>query len=216
MQSTEHEYTGSDRERPRVVCVYKSGGDFTVEYVRRLSISLEAYSGLKLTCLSDDPAVAEYAEYVPIQHTDWPKWWPKLELFEHFNHALYVDLDVIIKRDVRLLLDMEPYSFGILAAFGKSGKGNSSVMRWHGDYSYIPAAFSVDRIPEYSQKGRLGKWGDQDFIYDHLGFKPDFIQHKFPNMVASRKRDPINVCRNAALLCYHGKPRPHDTNWWPL
>lgn len=194
----------------KIVCVYKTGGDFTTQYIRRLARSVKNHTGMTLTCLSDDDRVSKYCDHVPIVN-GWPKWWSKLELFQHFDHAVYVDLDTIIKGDISALLDMGPRHFGMCAAFGDSGRGNSSVMRWRGDFSYIPARFTHCQIPEYSKIG--GKWGDQDFIWDNLGFEPELIQHNHPGLIASRKKNSILERRDCKVLCYHGRPRPHQTNW---
>lgn len=194
----------------KIVCVYKTGGDFTLQYIRRLARSVKHHTGMTLACLSDEDRVSNYCDHVPIVN-GWPKWWSKLELFQHFDHAVYVDLDTIIKSDISTLLDMQEGNFGMCAAFGASARGNSSVMRWRGDFSYLTDLFTLDRIAEYS-KPRT-KWGDQDFIWDNLRSPPELIQESHPGLIASRKLSCFKSRQDCGILCYHGRPRPHQTNW---
>lgn len=190
--------------------VYKTGGDYSLEYVRRLASSGARHGVKDIVCLSDDPAVSRYCEHIQLVH-GWPGWWSKLELFKHLKSALYVDLDTIINGSLSAMLS-HPHRFTMLKDFNGSGKGASGVMAWNGDYRYLADLFTPDRIPEYSQGGI--KWGDQDWINDHLSHRPEFLQDLFPGAIVSRKWERNRRARvRASLVCYHGKPRPHECRW---
>lgn len=190
----------------KAVCVYKTGGDYNLEYVERLVASIREYApdGVEVYCLSNDPNVASICHYVPLT-TEWTGWWCKLELFKHFDEAVYFDLDTVIRGDISNLF-LYPHTFSMLSDFYHPSYPASGVMAWKGDYTYISEGFEMSRADEYKQ---TGKWGDQGWITDHLGFAPTRIQNIAPGTVASFKR-PYN---SEPVICFHGNPRPHVVGW---
>jgi len=192
-----------------VALVYRTGGDYFPEYVRRLAMAARANGARTVVCLSDHHGVSQWCEHIPLT-TDWPGWWAKLELFRALSgRVVYFDLDTAIRRSIRPILEY-PHRFTMLRGF-KSDRGASGVMAWNGDFSHVARDFCASRIPEYSARG--GKWGDQDWINDHLGFEPEYFQDIWPGVIASRKLDRVRARMAASIVCYHGKPRPHQCAW---
>lgn len=189
-----------------VALVYKTGGDYTLEYVSRITKALRKHGATKIKILSDDSRVRAYGEYVPLKHS-LSGWWNKLELFYLTGKTIYFDLDVIINGDISALLNHD-FDFAMLKGF-KHGAVNSSVMAWNGDFSHLMTKFNKAIIPEYSHS--ISKWGDQAYIADHVGAKISVIQDVLS--VVSRKYAPIEERQQASVICYHGKPRPHETGW---
>lgn len=193
-----------------VACVYKTGGDYSLEYVKRLYDGVRANCDKPFVCLSDDDGAKEYCdEYIPLAN-GWHGWWSKIELFHHLQSALYFDLDTVIKGNIQNLCDFD-HRFTMLSDFNKRNHSPASgVMAWNGDYKSIYDRFDIKIADKY--KTRL-KWGDQSYISDSLDHDPDRFQELFNNTFASYKWDRPTRKRRASVVCYHGKPRPHETGW---
>ena len=187
-------------------CVYRTGGDYDLEYVRRLIESVRsnvAYE-IEVVCLSDDPRVIQYCDrHIVLDNL--PGWWSKLNLFKHLTSSVYADLDTIIRGDITPLFEYD-HKFTMLTDFYHPKFPASGIMAWNGDYSFLHSRWDMSKEPEFK---KTGKWGDQGWITEQLGFAPDRIQTKFPGLCASYKAgytlEPI--------VCFHGKPRPHQVNW---
>jgi len=194
-----------------VALVYRTGGDYSLEYVDRLTKNCIRFGAKRVVCLTDDPDVASICEPIPLKH-NWPGWWSKLELFEQLDSALYFDLDTVINGDITHLLEYN-HKFTMLKGFSKNNqRGASGVMAWNGDYAYLSENFSEERIPEYTNILK-SKWGDQDWINDHIQSPVEYFQQIFPKQIVSRKCNSLVERQNASVICYHGNPRPHNTGW---
>jgi hypothetical protein len=206
-----------------VACVYRTGGDFTPEYVHRLGDSFARHCKVphRFVCLTDAPLRGE--EIIPLVHR-WPGWWSKLELFYLRGPVVYADLDTLILNDITDICAY-PHEFSVLMQVGKKptsiGGGErdfgSAFMAWNQDLSHIPAAFNLARIPEYSTRA---KWGDQAFIQDHLDRPATKLQELFPNRFVHYKthvrradKSPGPAPAGASVVLFSGKPRPHEINW---
>ena len=189
-----------------VAMVYRSGGDYDLEYVRRLARSIRKFSNdnVKIHCISDIKDVQTICRYIPFS-TDYKGWWSKLELFNHFDNCLYFDLDTVIRGDISPLLQHNYSRFTMLEDFYSKGCPASGIMAWKGDYSHIPVGFENKYDGDYR---RSGKWGDQGWITERVE-NPNFFQNLFPNKIASYK---LNY-NTADIICFHGKPRPRDVGW---
>ena len=134
-------------------------------------------------------------------------WWAKLELFKAFpkgDRVLYFDLDTVITDSIDDIAAYDGY-FAALRDFYRPNDLGSGVMAWE--------AGTVDKI--YDRWVELGKpelmGGDQQWIYMMM---PDAVrlQDVYPGKFASYK---IGNIENASVVCFHGKPRPHEVNFNP-
>lgn len=189
-----------------VVTVLRSGGEYKPCHVQALAEQVERWSGRKLVCLSD--VEVEGVECRPLQ-TDWPRWWPKLEVFREFDSALYLDLDTVIVGPLGAILDTS-HTFTALADFYRPSLLGSGLMAWEGDYSALYRAFKPEYMPSFS---RFPNLGDQAWIGRRVG-KYDRWQDKFPGMVVSYKahRCDRGVPKGASIVCFHGKPKPWEVS----
>jgi len=195
-----------------VVCVYKTGGDFDARYVRKLMDSALEHGADDFICLTDDMTLNQFCEVIPLEY-DLPGWWSKLELFKLAgDNYIYFDLDTVIHGDIKPFLEY-PHTFTMLRDFNKkANRPASGIMAWSGDYSHLLYDFDKREIDRYTPlKG--GKLGDQAYIADRLGFQPDYVQDLFPELTCSHKWDTLETRQNRPVVCYHGKPRPHETEW---
>lgn len=195
-----------------VACVLKSGGDYGPDYVSRLKNSVARNLTLphKFVCLSDMDVDCERIKLKDL----YPGWWSKLELFRpglFDSKVLYLDLDTVILRNIDGLVKHN-HRFSMLHGMRESTKHRraSGIMAWNGDYSFI-----YDEFKELSQKEIDKISWDQRFIIKVLrdyGVEPEVIQNIFrgvlsyKNNIRGRKVMP----RKAKIICFHGKPRPHE------
>jgi len=202
-----------------IVCVWKTGGDFDAEYVRRLCGGVRRHlRAARFACLTDatEPMPAS-VDVIPLVN-GWPGWWSKMEVFRSglFDGlTLYFDLDTAIIGDLSNLVAAIPESgFVMLRDFYDPKGVGSGVMGWSGDWSSLYTAFAADAGRNISRYNCRHRWGDQAFIRDHLPCTPTRWQDIAPGEIASYKVD----CRNgvpdgARVVAFHGRPRPREVGW---
>jgi hypothetical protein len=181
-----------------VVCVLKSGGCYTPEYVDRLKKGVDLHlKGHNFVCFSD---VDVPCDRIPLTK-NWPGWWSKLEIFTLTGKTLYFDLDTVITGDLTLIAEY-PHKFTMLSDFYVLEKPASGVMAWDGDYRYI--------LDDYDHNQTYPGHGDQGYIATKV--QPERFQNLFPRQIVSRK---VTETRNdnERVVCFHGEPRPHEVNW---
>jgi hypothetical protein len=205
---------------PTVVCVLRSGGDYTPEYVDRL------YDGVKkhlkqshlFICVTD---LLPWRQDFLIWKWDvplWKGWWSKIATFFITPPVIYFDLDTIITGPLDPFVDAVMADEGIwmLQAFrylrgvetDERRWWASGIMGWNGDFQYIADDF---RYPEHSKRFV----GDQKYIahkllQNRVCINP--VQDKLT--VASYKHHCQNgVPKGTDVVCFHGHPRPHEIGW---
>jgi hypothetical protein len=222
------------------ICVLKSGGAYTPEYVERLATSLRTYCLVahRLTVLSDLPKEQFKLESRPEQECQWTPllqgwkgWWSKIEQFEgkHFSSptpVIYFDLDTITKADITpivlridQILRNDPTAFLTLEDWLEPNHMNSTIMAyWSNGYQEIFQMFS--RHPDFHM-GQFKKWpamwGDQGFVEWVLKEKYQrtytSLQSLFPRAFVSYKKHDVRERQEASVICFHGSPKPHERNW---
>lgn len=201
-----------------IACVYKPGGGFSDEYVHRLRAGTQEFCRRehRFVCLTTQKLKG--IECVPLVN-HWQGWWNKIELFRRglFDGPVaYFDLDTIFVDDIT---DMVVTPFEFVCGTNWKGHGseiNSATMMWDGrvDFSYIYDAYHPGLNERYEQDWR--RWGDQGFIQDHLRVPFTSLNELFPGRVVSYKwhvKSSGQVPPAASIVCFHGKPRPHQINW---
>ncbi len=202
-----------------IVCVLRSGGDFTWEHVRNLGRCVVEHTSINLNffCLIDKFPPEEFrncARYILLKH-NWPGWWAKIELFRVFQNALYLDLDTFIVGNIDPIITFN-HTFSALQDFGRENSERlslaSGVMGWGGDCSFIYENFLRD-TKKFISRFR----GDQDFIRTQVEHWEPF-QWIFPEQVVSYKiHCQDGLPEKAKIVCFHGKPRIHEVyeDWMP-
>ncbi len=168
--------------------------------------------GIEFVCISDDPLVPGY---VKMEH-EWPKWWPKMEIFKIQGPVLYLDLDTIIVSDLKSILDsITQYEFIAIRDFYKDHKLQrtlqSCIMFWNGDMKYLYDEFLKDPEKNMAECTTSRWWGDQGFIEKTIKNNVVYWQDIAPNKLVSWKVHCKNgVPKNAAIIAFHGKPKPWE------
>jgi hypothetical protein len=140
-------------------------------------------------------------------------WWGKLALFRKGTFApdervVYVDLDTVMVGNVDFLARYAG-PFAMLRDFYHPLHLASGVMAWRGDEcaeiwsNWL--ALGCPRAPR----------GDQQVI-EMLFPQAAVLQDAFPEKIISWKAHCRNgrPSENASVVCFHGEPRPHETEIW--
>lgn len=183
-----------------IATVLRSGGEYGPKQVEALHDQVRHLMPDSLfVCLADCDVPCET---IPLQ-TDWPRWWPKLELFREFKNqpTLYLDLDTILIKPIRL--KVRPGEFWMLRDFGKPEPA-SGMMAWNGDFSHIFHSMTI--------KPDQAEW-DQRHIAKHVS--PQYFQDNLTGIYSYKKHCRGGLPGDASVVCFHGKPRPWQvTDAW--
>lgn len=202
-----------------IVCVWRTGGDYTAEYVNNLFNSIARnvdceYTFTVLTNSSQElhPSI----RVVPLVH-DWPAWWSKIEIFTPKlctkGRIWYFDLDTLIVNNITSMIT-DPRlqkDFYTLQDFMVDNRLASGVMTWMAN---SPAASKIYR--EFCKKPdtiitSCCTLGDQCWIGLTLESR-HYLQQLFPQKFESFKLGckSGHCVGTAGVICFHGVPRPHD------
>lgn len=208
-------------ETPRpitIAIVYKSGGDiYDHTYVNNIvdSIRFNLDVPHKIVCLTDDnrKLTQEIDELIKFRH-NWPKWWGKIELFRRDlfkgEQVFFFDLDTFIVGSLNNIVRFVG-SFCALRDFYRPHIMGSGFMSWNGSGVYRIYDEFVQHDRKYINNTPEG---DQAFI--NL-YKPciEYAQDIFPDEIVSYKVHCLRgtqatLPEKAKVVCFHGKPRPHE------
>ncbi len=202
-----------------VLCVLKSGGDYTPEYVRILRDGVAKHLTIphRFVCLSD---VDVPCERIPLKH-GWRGWWSKLEMFRPgviTGKTLYLDLDTIITGTLDPVATI-PYEFAMLNIREKDTMvGNSGAMWFSRPQPHVYERFveKPDYWIDYHLKNAHNRYmGDQAFVSDSFDEIPK-LHHALPGFFKSYKYDrcEARVPAGCSVVCFGGHPRPHEAGGW--
>lgn len=207
----------------RVVCVLRTGGEYTRRDVQRLHrmVAENISRDYEFVCLTDsDERMGSEIRTEPIHHL-WPRWWPKVELFrlEVDYPTLYLDLDTVV---VGQIDDMFHRGRGLRMTrdFVSPERMNSSVMSWSTDLSRIYDRFGTDPVRFMNRYRRFenGSLGDQAFIEDTArpaGLLVEPFLH--PEVCSFKLHAGALPPEGSSVVCFHGRPKPLEaavrTHW---
>lgn len=192
-----------------VVCL-KVGDAFSADYVNKLRVQVANNTALpyRFLCLTDDSKDV-VADCKPV--TPWlPKWWGKLTLFQKNPYGitgkiLFIDLDTIIVNNIDSLLSYDS-DLCMLQDFTKPERYGSGIFLLQANsHLEVWNNFSSNVIDDYKLPG------------DQL-----WIQHQVKHAdtwpaswcVSYKLHAKLSIPLDAKVVCFHGKPRPHETNGW--
>ena len=194
----------------RILCVLRSGGDFTPEHVKRLQAQLAAVGETDFACLSD--VAIEGVETIELRH-DWPGWWAKMELFrpDLRGDFLFLDLDVSIVGPIE---DLDVGRLALMRDVYRPGGLQSAVM-------FLPESERGVIWQEWSRspeqwRSRYRRGGDQAFLERFWLRRAKRLQDLAPGQIVSYKadvRDGRGLPESARVICFHGKPRPWEVGF---
>jgi uncharacterized Rossmann fold enzyme len=207
-----------------IVCVQQ--GNFEgrgSEYVNVLfdMVSRNLAEGFKgrFVCFTDDPRGLDEGITERPLLKGLNGWWNKLYLFapglfDEGDHILYFDLDTLI---TGRLDEIASYTgeFAILRDLlhGEQGvynKWQSAVMSWRAGFgSHLWQRFDEQGFPDISG-------GDQAWIERNQD-NADILQDLYPGLFSSYKKSGRKHPKTESVVCFHGRPRPHEVidGWVP-
>lgn len=194
-------------ERLTVACVYKTGGVYTPEYVKRLRHSVASWLRwpYEWVCLSDDPGVATNA-----LHENLPGWWSKFEVMTlGRGRVLYFDLDTVINGDITPLACVTELTL-LRDFYRPDGLGSGLMMLPEADREQMWAHWEKSR---HGHMGRFAIEGDQAVMEQLWLNKASRWQDILPGWVTSYKAHTLVERQASSVVCYHGEPKPHQTGW---
>lgn len=195
-----------------VVCVYKTGGDFTAEYVSRLKEGVKEHTTRphRFVCLTDSDEELP-CETIPLTE-GLPGWWSKLELFKTFwGRTVYFDLDTVIVGNIDPLLDYDGPAALLQDWYKDETFLSTGVMAWNSPLGFVyPTWVEKKNILQNSRKM------DQFFIVEKLKRAKWHVEdvRKILSIVSYKKHClGKGVPDDARIVCFHGNPRPHEAGW---
>jgi hypothetical protein len=191
-----------------VLCVCKSGGEYSAEWVRKLKdgVARNLTVPYEFKCLSD----IEVPDRIPLRHK-WPGWWSKIELFREITGpTLYLDLDTVITGPLAHLVNL-PDDFAMLRNFHVPAFVGSGVMWFGKPQKHVYERFCEKPFKwiEYHDRKRDGPYlGDQAFIWEAMGKK---VAHLPMETIKSYKfHCKDGLPENTSIVCFHGQPKLPD------
>lgn len=195
----------------KIICVLRSGGDFTPRHVQVLAGQVPG-----LVCLSDTAVPG--VETIQLKH-DCPGWWSKLELCrpDIEGDLLYLDLDTVVPGDFAPLIEAANGKTTMLSDFYWPEHPASGFMYIaEKDKSIVWDRWITNPKAHMTRPATRGRIGDQAFFADC--WTPQRWQDIAPGKVVSYKvHCKQGLPEDAAVVCFHGKPRPQDVkaDWVP-
>ena len=209
-------FTPVMKEKVAIVCVLKSGGDFTAEYVRRLRNMVQKHTTIShdFICFTDIDIDIEGCINIPLQN-NFPGCWAKVEMFRpkliKAKRIIYFDLDTVILGSIDDVLSINSDLVALKPWNKKNldkGMFASGMMSWKNDgtFTYIYSQFNKKLIKEYPS-------GDQEYMSKKIkekGGEFSFFQSLVKDIYSYKRNCRPNKPSNARIVCFHGKPRPHE------
>mgnify|MGYP001611454496 CR=1 FL=1 len=201
-----------------VMCVLRSGGIYTPEWVRKLRDAVERniVGRHKFVCLSDVEVPCERIDLA----VDWPSWWGKIAMFRPGvidGPTLYFDLDTVITGPVDPNV---PHDFAMLQSFWKEDMVGSGVMWFSGQNVphnvYTKFVKQPKAYMAHYERNKDGPYvGDQAFIHDTLNKDVPTINDHLPGIKSYKMHCHRRLPADARIICFHGVPRPSEvkTEW---
>lgn len=201
---------------PLSVAVVQTGNylGHGAEYVHKLRRALRRHltAPHEFYVVTDD--AASLYRGMKVKPSSLPGWWEKLRLFKPGmfpeGRVLFLDLDTFIVGNID---DIAAYDgpFATLRDFWRKDGLGPAVMLWHTE-----TAVPIWQAWEAAGKPMTMPNGDQGVLEQHFrNRQPDILQELFPGRFVSYKTHCANgVPEGASIVCFHGKPRPHEVGGW--
>lgn len=188
-----------------------TGSKYPTEYVHRLQRAVQRNLDIphRFRCITEH-AIEGVDTVAP--PTDLPGWWGKIGLFKPgftASQNLWLDLDVVIVGSLTPLV--KRYHSRVLAApwnWAASGHGGiqSSVMLWKAEHPNGIYDSFMQRPDEIM--ARLH--GDQEYLTELRDGGLPVTEIKSELVRSYKYHCKQGVPEGAAVVCFHGKPDPHE------
>lgn len=187
------------------------------EYVLRLQEQLRLALTIphRTYLLTDEPA--SLYPRIKVKPAVYRSWWEKLRIFKPGmfpdGMVLFLDLDTIIVDNIDFLGDYTGH-FAIPHDFWRPEGLGPGVMLFDPEWAtFIYEEWSAAGFPQTDPRGDAG-WME-NLNQGRMRKEVDIMQTLWPGAFVSYKTVAINsVPPNAKVVCFHGRPRPHEAGGW--
>ena len=198
------------------LCVLRSGGIYTAEWVRKLRAGVARHfpHDHVFDCLSDVPVPCNR---IPLIHK-WPGWWSKVEIFRPgvvVSPTVFLDLDTVIVGDLSPLQALDKdYALLDLRGTGWAQLG-AMFLKKPPVAVYERFAADPEALMAFYKRHERGQYvGDQALWKDVVGHdNVPKLTDLLPGFFRSYKlhcRDGVPA--GTSVVCFHGKPRPSEVS----
>jgi len=212
----------------RIICVYKTGGDYDARYVEAFHSAVQKFIHTKFDfyCLTDAAHELSYIggiNILELKH-NLPGWWSKIELFRpdisYEGTTIYFDLDVLLVKSIdrfveKCIASAVPMMLRSCDPIGEQNDWpSSSIMSWKGRgmnriyYEFVRQGNVIEN--SRTKTKRAGQQTDQGFIREIINpgkfqdvLLEDYIVFKYHYL-----QDPTLFGR-CHILNWTGRPRFH-------
>lgn len=197
-----------------VVCVqtgnYLGRGE---EYVRKLKANVERNLTLphQFVCVTD-----HFIEDVWCMPSQFRGWWEKIRLFKpglFEGRVMFLDLDTFIVGNIDHIAAYDGH-FATLHDFWRPAGLGPAVMLFDPQWArFIWEEWAAEDYPMTDPRG------DQAWIENRnqgrMRKDVDILQEMFPGAFVSYKTHCTKALpESARVVCFHGRPRPHEVQGW--
>lgn len=189
------------------------------EYVLRLKRGVERHLALphEFVCLTDNHVpVAADGILCQKAHPSLTGWWAKLALFDprrFSGRVLYLDLDTIVEGDLAPLFAIDT-RFAMLSDLYEDQRCASGVMLWEAGAGWFVWSETIIALNSHSLSHRFGDGGFIEDAARKYGVKIDRLQQHVEGIYSYKRSRRDGIPDSRRLCCFHGKPRPHETDRW--
>lgn len=187
------------------------------EYVRKLRAQVKRHLTLphRFFVVTDD--ASSLYPGMTCKPAALPGWWEKIRLFKpgmFEGRVLFLDLDTYLVGNID---DIASYGgqFATLQDFWRPQGLGPAVMLWE------PGDFTASIWQEFEAQGKpmSHPQGDQFWLENldqgKFAKRIDILQRLYPGAFVSYKTHAVEaVPEGAKVVCFHGKPRPHEATGW--
>jgi len=197
----------------KFVCLYKSGGDYTEKEVFTLFNQVKANIPVfdQFIVYTDEAYKFEGTEIIakPLV-SNLPKRWAMRELFREKGHVMVTGLDTLIVKDISWVFDVEikPNEFYGMHAW--TTEWGNNPMLWNGDWSYLFELYKDEPLPQFN---RLEQRWTRNKLYYHMA-DVKYIDDRGLKLYSYKHHCQGGLPKDADMVIFHGKPRPHKLNNW--
>jgi hypothetical protein len=187
-----------------------------VEYVTNLHRMVDEHLTLphRVYLLTDD-AASNYPDMrvIPSEHRGW---WEKLRIFKQgmfTGRVMFLDLDTLIVGNIDHIAAYDGH-FATLHDFWRPMGLGPAVMLFAPEWAdFIYGEWAAERFPMRDPRGDQG-W-IENLNQGRMRKDVDILQDMHPGEFVSYKTHCTKgLPAGARVVCFHGKPRPHEVGGW--
>ena len=216
-----HKWPHVNKSLVTFVCL-KAGDAFGPEYVNILRDMVlrnttDGYIS-RFVCITDDPTgLDEGIETLPLPD-DLEQWWGKLYMFKRGlfpdgSRMVFMDLDTVITGQLDKIFEYQG-QFATLRDFAIPDRLGPAIMLWEAG-SYTASIWEEWVSLEQPRHPMGDLWWLNNLNQGRFPKEIDKLQDKFPGKFVSYKLDcQVSPPNTAAVVCFHGIPRPHQAEGW--